>query len=131
MLTGFEIITENLNQYEEKEVLPLIVAGLRSKIGKSKAITGTEICNKMNLSGRLRGYKLNPVKLRKIISAIRINGILQGLCSNSKGYYLAETEEELQECLKSLRERLRQQQMVVDALEVQHKFKTEYERVHG
>ena len=119
MLTGFEKITEDLNQYEEQEVLPLIVAGLRSKIGKSKAITGTEICNKMNLSGRLRGYKLNPVKLGKMISRIRVKGIISALCSSSKGYFVADTLEELEACLKSLSERLRQQQMVVDALTVQ------------
>jgi hypothetical protein len=129
MLTGFEIITEDLNPFEEKEVLPLIVAGLRSKKGKSQAVTSSYICKA--LEGRFGKYKLNPVKLRKIISTIRINGILQGLCSNSKGYYLAETDEELQECIDSLSERLRQQQIVVDALEVQYKFKTEYERVHG
>ena len=129
MLTGFEIITEDLNPFEEKEVLPLIVAGLRSKIGKDKAVTSSHICKA--LEGRFGKYELNPVKLRKIISTIRINGILQGLCSNSKGYYLAETEQELQECIDSLSERLRQQQMVVDALEVQYKFKTEYERVNG
>ena len=119
MLTGFEKITEDLNQFEEQEVLPLIVAGLRSKIGKSKAITGTEICNKMNLSGRLRGYKLNPIKLRKIISRIRVKGIISALCSSSKGYFVADTLKELETCLKSLSERLRQQQMVVDVLTVQ------------
>jgi len=119
MLTGFEIITEDLNQFEEKEVLPLIVAGLRSKIGKSKAITGTEICNRINLSGRLKDYKLTPVKLRKMISRIRVKGIISALCSSSKGYFVADTLEELEACLKSLSERLRQQQMVVDALTVQ------------
>jgi hypothetical protein len=129
MLTGFEIITEDFSPFEEQEVLPLIVAGLRSKKGKDKAVTSSHICKA--LEGRFGKYKLNPVKLRKIISTIRINGILQGLCSNSKGYYLAETEQELQECIDSLSERLRQQQMVVDALEVQYKFKTEYERVNG
>lgn len=119
MLTGFEKITEDLNQYEESEVLPLIVAGLRSKIGKDKAITGTEICNKVNISGRLNGYKLTPVKLRKMISRIRVKGIISALCSSSKGYFVADTLEELETCLKSLSERLRQQQMVVDALTVQ------------
>ncbi len=89
------------------------------KIGKSKAITGTEICNKMNLSGRLKSYKLTPVKLRKIISRIRVKGIISALCSSSKGYFVADTLEELETCLKSLSERLRQQQMVVDALTVQ------------
>lgn len=119
MLTGYEKITEDLTDYEEIEVLPLIVVGLRSKVGKDRAITGTEICKRINLSGRLQEYKLNPVKLRKIISTIRIHNFIPMVCSYSKGYYIAETFEEMQECLKSLRERLRQQQKVVDALEQQ------------
>jgi hypothetical protein len=131
MLTGFEKITEDLNQYEEHEVLPLIVAGLRSKIGKDKAITGTDICTKMNASGRLKEYKLNPVKLRKIISAIRIHNFLPMVCSNSRGYYVADTAQELDDCLQSLRERLNQQQRVVDALEQQGKINQLRKAFHG
>ena len=118
MLKGYEI-TEDLTTHERAEVLPLIVAGLRSKVGASKAVAGSYICDTLNGSGRLKDYKLNPVKLRKLIQTIRLESILFGVCSSSKGYYLAEGVQELSECIESLKQRIRQQQRVVDALDFQ------------
>jgi len=119
MLVGFEKITEDLTPFEESEALPIILAGLRSKLGKEKAISGTEICSKVNATGRLGKYKLTPVKLRKMISHIRLYNLISGVLSSSKGYYLALTLSEYDECLESLRQRLRQQQLVVDSLQSQ------------
>jgi len=119
MLRGFEKITEDLTPFEESEALPIILAGLRSKLGKSKAISATEICSKVNATGRLGKYKLTPVKLRKMISHIRLYNLISGVLSSSKGYYLALTLSEYDECLESLRQRLRQQQLVVDSLQAQ------------
>jgi len=119
MLVGFEKITEDLTPFEESEALPIILAGLRSKLGKEKAISGTEICSKVNATGRLGKYKLTPVKLRKMISHIRLYDLISGVLSSSKGYYLALTLSEYDECLESLRQRLRQQQLVVDSLQAQ------------
>ena len=119
MLRGFEKITEDLTPFEESEALPIILAGLRSKLGKSKAISATEICSKVNATGRLGKYKLTPVKLRKMISHIRLYDLISGVLSSSKGYYLALTLSEYDECIESLRQRLRQQQLVVDSLQAQ------------
>lgn len=119
MLVGYETITEDLTPFEETKALPLIVVGLRSKVGKANSITGTEIVRKINESGRLGSYKLNGPKLRKIISAIRLHYNvygLRGVLSWSKGYYVAETSEEYKECLESLNQRLRQQSLIVGAL---------------
>ena len=122
MLKGFEKITEDLTPFEESEALPIILAGLRSKLGKSKAISATEICSKVNATGRLGKYKLTPVKLRKMISHIRLYDLISGVLSSSKGYYLALTLSEYDECLESLRQRLRQQQLVVDSLQAQRDY---------
>ncbi len=119
MLVGFEKITEDLTPFEEREALPIILAGLRTKLGKEKAISGTEICSKVNATGRLGKYKLNPVKLRKMISHIRLYDLISGVLSSSKGYYLALTLSEYDDCLESLKQRIRQQQRVVDALQSQ------------
>lgn len=119
MLVNFEHITEDLTQYETERVLPLIVVGLSTKLGKASAITGTEICRKVNASGKLANYKLTSVKLRKIISCIRISGRIRGLCSTSKGYFRANTKDELESCSESLRQRLRQQSLTLNALESQ------------
>jgi len=122
MLVGFEKITEDLTPFEEREALPIILAGLRTKLGKSKAISATEICSKVNATGRLGKYKLTPVKLRKMISHIRLYDLISGVLSSSKGYYLALTLSEYDECLESLRQRLRQQQLVVDSLQAQRDY---------
>lgn len=119
MLVGFEKITEDLTPFEEREALPIILAGLRTKLGKEEAISGTEICSKVNATGRLGKYKLTPVKLRKMISHIRLYDLISGVLSSSKGYYLALTLSEYDNCIESLKQRIRQQQLVVDSLQAQ------------
>ena len=48
-----------------------IIKGLEAKIGKEKAITGSKICEAMDLSGP---------RLRKIINHIRIYNLVPALC---------------------------------------------------
>jgi len=109
MLTGFEKLTKELNDDELNKV-DTIVKGLGARIGKNNAITSSRICDKMNLTA---------VRLRKIIHFIRINGLLFGLCSNSKGYYMASNLDELDECIISLKQRIRSQVDVLNELEKQ------------
>jgi len=116
MLTNFETITEDLTEYEINKVMPVIAAGLSTKLGKQNAINGNAICKKVNESNCFNKYTLKPVRLRKIIGAIRLTGKLMYLCSSAKGYYLANDIQELDECIDSLEQRIAQQQRVVDAL---------------
>ena len=48
MIRGFENITNELSFQEEREILPFVIGGLKTKIGKSNSITGSEIVRKMN-----------------------------------------------------------------------------------
>lgn len=116
MLIDFEKITEDLNDKERFGVLPLIVKGISNYKGKANAIPGSVIIKRLNESGKLGNYKLNAVKLRKIIQCIRINGLVNNLCSCSKGYYVASNLEELDNCIDSLEQRISQQELVVKAL---------------
>ena len=109
MLTGFEKLTKELNEDELNKV-DTIVKGLGARIGKNNAITSSRICDKMNLTA---------VRLRKIIHFIRINGLLFGLCSNSKGYYMASNLQDFEECIISLKQRIRSQVDVLNELEKQ------------
>ena len=109
MLTGFKKLTKELNEDELNKV-DTIVKGLGARIGKNNAITSSRICDKMNLTA---------VRLRKIIHFIRINGLLFGLCSNSKGYYMASNLQEFEECIISLKQRIRSQVDVLNELEKQ------------
>lgn len=114
MLKNFEKITNELTDYERDVLYPLIVSGLSRRKGKQNSISGAEICEALNK--RLNGKKITPPRLRKIIQAIRINGDLYNICSNSKGYYLSGTQQEIDDNLLSLQQRIDQQQKIVDAL---------------
>ena len=109
MLKGFEDITYELTK-EEMEKLPIVVKGLQTKIGKQKAVTSTKICDALNIIGP---------RLRKMINHIRINNLIFGLCSSSNGYFIAENEKEINEYIISLKQRIKAQVDVLNALEQQ------------
>ena len=109
MITGFEKLTEELSN-EELNKVGLIIKGIGARTGKENAIAGRVICEKMNLS---------PVRLRKIIHFIRVNNLLYGVSSNSRGYYIAKNLKEFEECIISLKQRIRSQVDVLNALEKQ------------
>ena len=78
--------------------------------GKAMAVSGSVICKKLNLQGP---------RLRKIINYIRVKNLHYGLCSCGRGYYTANTLEELEGCVTSLRQRIASQVKVLNALEGQ------------
>ena len=71
------------------------------KTGRAKAVTNTSICKGLqNL-----GYKVNQARIRKVINHIRTHGIVIGLIATSEGYYIADTAQEIDDYLKSLKGR--------------------------
>jgi len=108
MITGFEDVTYDLN---DKEIA--CIEGFRKslslRIGKSKAITSNEIIESYEKS---TGVKLAPARVRRIINCIRVNNLVPRLIGTQKGYYVAETPDELSEYLKSLGQRIREIQRV-------------------
>lgn len=98
MIQGFSEQTKSLTPYESNVILPLVLQGFHSTVGKEKAITNQQIC----FSLKRQGYKIDNARLRKIINHIRINGMVIGLIATSEGYYIAETRKELEVYLKSL-----------------------------
>jgi hypothetical protein len=109
MLKGFEKLTEELTEDELKKV-PIIVRGINNRTGKENAVNSQTICQSMNLKG---------VRLRKIIHFIRINNLASGLCSNSRGYYIAKNLQELSDNNISLKQRIASQVEILNALEQQ------------
>lgn len=101
MLTGFEIETAPLTKQEEGVLMPLLVKGLITKIGKDNAITNKEIRTRL----KERGVVISDARIRKIINFIRVNQLIKNLISTSKGYYIATTKEEVLEYIKSLEQR--------------------------
>ena len=109
MLKGYEKLTEELRD-DEISKIDSIIKGIAARTGKENAVSSKVICKSMNL---------DPVRLRKIIHHIRLKGLLFGLCSSSKGYYTARPLDELEECIISLKQRIRSQVDVLNALEGQ------------
>lgn len=112
MITLFEEITYELTEYEKDKLVPIIVKGLSKKHGKKNAITNKKMCEALTKIG----YDINGPRLRKIIHHIRVEQLLVGLCSNSKGYYITNSLEELGEYVVSLAQRIRSQQEIYKSM---------------
>lgn len=104
MITGFEEKTQELTEDEMKLVKPLI-SGFRLR-DKNSPIHGKDVvkgvndyCQKNNIS-----IKMTEVRLRKIVNYIRSKSLLP-VMATSKGYYCAQTKEEVLEQIRSLNER--------------------------
>lgn len=101
MLSGFNEQTKPLTEYEKDTLLPLMIQGLMSKQGKKNAVTNSHIC----LMLKKQGYTISDARVRKLINHIRVNGMVIGLIASSDGYYRADTLEELDDYLGSLKGR--------------------------
>jgi nucleoside-triphosphatase THEP1 len=101
MVQGFEEYTHQLTDYEEGVLLPLLVAGLKTKRGKINAITGKKIVETL----KNKGYKITGPRVRKLVNFIRLNGLVINLISSSKGYFIATEAQEIEDYINSLKQR--------------------------
>ena len=99
MIQGFTEQTEPLTEYEEQTLLPQLVRGLRTKIGKSMSVTNKAIIEGMKKN---LGLSISDARVRKLINHIRTKDLVPCLIATSSGYYIAETEQELKEYEESL-----------------------------
>jgi carbamoylphosphate synthase small subunit len=102
MLAGFEDITQDLNEYEEQKLLPLFVSSLARRRGKSNAITNKQIVQIL----KDRSIIVSDVLVRKIISHIRTNCMVEGLLASSSGYWVSEDPREIEKYQDSLKGRI-------------------------
>ena len=99
MIQGFQEQTEPLTEYEETTLLPQLIRGLRTKIGKDRSVTNKAIIEGMNKN---LGLKITDARVRKLINHIRTNDLVPCLIATSNGYYIAESEQELKDYEESL-----------------------------
>lgn len=99
MIEGFERETAPLTD-DEMRLLPIIIAGLKTKVGKEMAIHGATICEKVSE----KFGKLTEPRLRKIVNHIRTNGMLP-VIATSKGYYISHDRDEINAQIQSLEQR--------------------------
>ena len=116
MIEEFEDFTAELTVDEKGKLLPLVVDILKSRQGVRWAITNKEICES------LRGSNIPRVsgpRIRKVIHYIRENGLVPHLIATSRGYYVAETIQDVEDYIESLRKRNRSVGRIIDALSAQ------------
>ena len=100
MIKNFERETSPLSDYEKEELVPLVVQVLQHCKGKKYALS-----NKNFISRWGGGHKLNPARFRKVVNYVRNKGLIKGLIATSKGYYIAQSRQELENYIKSLQGR--------------------------
>ncbi len=98
MIKGFNSETAPLTEYEENVLLPLVLRGLKTRIGKENAVTNRTIVQRLNIAG----YTVTEPRIRKLINHIRMTDLLPGLIATSGGYFLATSEAELLDYEQSL-----------------------------
>jgi hypothetical protein len=102
MINGFEEQTEELSEYELKELLPILLKYLPRKLGKANAITGAAIRKGIEVN---RGHVISGARLRKLINHIRKNDLIPCLIASSKGYYVATDNTDVSRFIESLNQR--------------------------
>ena len=121
MITGFEEQTEPLTDQEREVFLPPIIKGLRVKVGKEKAVTNKDIVRGLKANCDI---KIGEARVRKMINYIRNNDIIPCLIATSKGYYIAETKDEMLDYIDSLYGRV--EAIEADALSMKRQMLTRW-----
>jgi len=101
MITEFEHETVKLNDHERNVLMPLLVNGLRSRVGKGRAVTNKYISQCFAKQNEAVG----GVRIRKLINYIRVNNLIPLLLATSSGYYVADNKDEVLTYIQSLKER--------------------------
>jgi len=94
--------------YYEKKTLKVLL----NHKGKENPITGKYLAEEINLPERRSGKE--GADMRAIIHRLRTNG--WPICASDKGYYLAQTKEELAKFIVALEKRIKSQREAVKGL---------------
>jgi len=113
MITTFEDITYELTFLERQHLLPLVVERWRRRSARDPKITMKEMVDSTNtLLQRLdldvktkKALKATGPRMRKIIHCIRVENLVPRLIANSKGYFIAENDEQILKFINSCKER--------------------------
>lgn len=120
MIKGFEEFTVELND-KEKIIAERIAVGLRHRVGIKNAITNKQIRLKLSEEG----HRLADATIRKIVQYIRQHGIVKRVCSTSNGYFVAATDQELENWITSMKQRIKSMQYTLHCV-VEAEVKQEF-----
>lgn len=109
-IIGFEEETHELTP-GELLMIPAMMRGLKTKIGKKNSVKSHEMIKGM----KEFGYILTGARVRKLVHHIRVNELIKNLVATSKGYYIENNPELLADYVESLDQRIRSIQEVRDS----------------
>ena len=101
MIKNFEEFTIELTPTEHR-LIPMMVDRFKMKRGIEHIVTADTMIAKIH---EAFGVKLKDTRIRKIIQFIRVNNLVPGLIATSRGYYTAETIDEINDWIESLKAR--------------------------
>lgn len=101
MIKTFEEHTVELSPEEQKYV-HVIVQRFNTKKGKEFIVTADAIIEGLKTHFEV---EFKESRVRKMIQYIRLNNLVVGLIATSKGYFVAESIEEIEDWINSLRSR--------------------------
>jgi len=93
---------------EELKCIPFVVTIIKTQSkGKEKPISNNQIATFLSEMGFKMFYANEPSpRIRKMISHIRINGLIPLLCANSKGYFITKNIVEFDAYLDTFKKRV-------------------------
>jgi len=100
MLKNFESVTHELNQFE-LECVEFIGQWFMANTGKKNAIKNADIAKMIE---KKFDKKIHDSRVRKVVQALRTNG-LPNLIASGKGYFYTEDTKEIEDWVISLKQR--------------------------
>ena len=97
MIINWEKYTHEMTN-KEKLMVPRVIQGIVKRIGKKNAITNARICQQLTKEG----HKVSGPRLRKIFNFIRSEAIVKNIVATSDGYFIATTQEEINDYIESI-----------------------------
>ena len=122
MITTFENYTNELTEFEKQQILPIIVKAWQRR-SYDEYITMKQMIRATNAFLASKGIKngkkiakVNGPRMRKIIHYIRVNGLVDNLIADSKGYFKTKDFDKLQAFVDSLYQRANSFREVASAI---------------
>lgn len=112
MISGFDVETKPLDDFERITVLPRVIAGFHLLAKSGLSVTSTAIIRKLSKEG----ITITGPRLRKVINHIRTNDLVIGVVADGEGYRVVSTPEAMLEYLDSLDGRIESIRHMRDSL---------------
>ncbi len=117
-IKNFEEITHEYSFREMNYYIPLICSTIKTKVGKGAIVSTPQIIagiHKYETTEKGNATKLRSERVRMMMRYIIINDLAPGLISTGKGFYIATQKAEMDDCIKSQRERIKAQETKLNA----------------